>query len=266
MLSYLVERTLAGDAGELKEYAVGVDVFDRGENYDPRLDSIVRVEAGRLRAKLDEYYSGESAKEGVRISLPRGGYVPQFERRKAPVLESGATAPTPARTNPRTARSLTLGAAAGAVLIVAALAGWRSQPDNLNNPPGGVTVAVLAFEHYSADPGSERLAAEIVDGVTSELARLGTIGVASHTSAMRFAGTRTPIAEIAEALHADLVLEGSITEDVEGLQVTVRLVDPIVDRKVWVESFQGNRVALRDLERRIAAGASVGALERRPAR
>ncbi len=53
-LRYVVEQQLAGEGAKLKEYAIGVEVFDRKEPYDPRLDSIVRVEAGRLRSKLDE--------------------------------------------------------------------------------------------------------------------------------------------------------------------------------------------------------------------
>ena len=81
LLRYVVEKTIAGEADQLKEYAVGVEVFDRDEKYDPRLDSIVRVEAGRLRSRLDEYYNGEGAASPIRISLPRGGYVAQFEPR-----------------------------------------------------------------------------------------------------------------------------------------------------------------------------------------
>lgn len=81
LLRYAVDKTIAGEADQLKEYAVGVEVFDRDANYDPRLDSIVRVEAGRLRSRLEEYYSGEGATSPIRISLPRGGYVAQFARR-----------------------------------------------------------------------------------------------------------------------------------------------------------------------------------------
>src|SRR6185369_9522900 len=53
-LQLAVERTLAGQDDQLKEYTVGRDVFDRGADYDPRADSIVRVEAQRLRRKLRE--------------------------------------------------------------------------------------------------------------------------------------------------------------------------------------------------------------------
>ena len=91
LLRYVVEKTLAGEADQLKEYVVGVEVFDRDEKYDPRLDSIVRVEAGRLRSRLDEYYNGEGAASPLRISLPRGGYVAQFEPRVEAPLQSSPT-------------------------------------------------------------------------------------------------------------------------------------------------------------------------------
>src|SRR6186997_1721440 len=61
LLRYCVDKTLAGETDQLKEYSVGIEVFERDDKYDPRLDSIVRVEAGRLRTKLDEYYNGEGA-------------------------------------------------------------------------------------------------------------------------------------------------------------------------------------------------------------
>src|SRR5262245_40064484 len=58
-LRYVVERTIEGKAEELKEYAIGVEVFDRGESFDARTDTIVRVQARRLRSKLKEYYDAE---------------------------------------------------------------------------------------------------------------------------------------------------------------------------------------------------------------
>lgn len=55
LLRYLVEKALEGRAGELKEYAIGLDVFDRDSSYDPRVDSTVRVHAAKLRDRLREY-------------------------------------------------------------------------------------------------------------------------------------------------------------------------------------------------------------------
>jgi adenylate cyclase len=80
-LRYVVEQSLQGKGDELKEYSIGTSVFDRDEQYDPRIDSIVRVEAGRLRAKLDEYYNGTGASDELVIRIPRGTYAPVFERR-----------------------------------------------------------------------------------------------------------------------------------------------------------------------------------------
>src|SRR5688572_6191858 len=73
-LKFVVEKTLAGEGERLKEYVIGVEVFDRDASYDPRLDSIVRVEAARLRAKLAEYYAGEGKSDAVVLTLPKGGY------------------------------------------------------------------------------------------------------------------------------------------------------------------------------------------------
>src|SRR5262245_7224182 len=87
LLRYVVDKTLAGETDQLKEYSVGVEVFERGEQYDPRIDSIVRVEAGRLRSRLDEYYNGDGASSPMRITLPRGGYAAHFDR---PTAHSGS--------------------------------------------------------------------------------------------------------------------------------------------------------------------------------
>ena len=78
LLECLVDRTLTGRTGELKEYALGVDVFDRGSDFDPRTDTIVRVQARRLRARLAEYYAGPGAADPVVIGLPKGSYAVSF--------------------------------------------------------------------------------------------------------------------------------------------------------------------------------------------
>ena len=75
-----VERTLNGATDQLKEFSLGHDVFDRGEGYDPRSDSIVRVEARRLRKKLRAYYDGEGLLDHIVIEFHSGSYVPTFSR------------------------------------------------------------------------------------------------------------------------------------------------------------------------------------------
>lgn len=80
-LTYVVEQTLGGDEGQLKEYTIGLEVFDRGQDFDPRLDPIVRVEAGRLRQKLLRYYESEGRQSRIRIELPKGAYAAKIEPR-----------------------------------------------------------------------------------------------------------------------------------------------------------------------------------------
>ena len=78
LLRFVVERALEGRGGELKEYLLAVEVFDKEASFDPRIDPLVRVEARRLRSKLRKYYETEGPRDPVRIDLPTGGYVPVF--------------------------------------------------------------------------------------------------------------------------------------------------------------------------------------------
>ena len=79
LLRFIVTRALAGETGALREVSIGVEGYDRSTDFDPKEDTIVRVEVSRLRGRLIEYYSGEGQGDPLRITIPKGGYVPQFE-------------------------------------------------------------------------------------------------------------------------------------------------------------------------------------------
>jgi len=81
LLNFVVEATLKGEASHLKETTIGVFVFGRRPDYNPKVDTIVRSQAWRLRAKLKEYYASEGAKDPIIIALPVGSYVPVFRVR-----------------------------------------------------------------------------------------------------------------------------------------------------------------------------------------
>lgn len=81
LLRYLVDQALAGSGGDLKEYAIGAAVFARGDAFDPRTDSIVRVQAGALRKKLAAYYESPGAADNLIVEIPRGHYAPSFSVR-----------------------------------------------------------------------------------------------------------------------------------------------------------------------------------------
>jgi len=265
-LRYVVERTLAGEGDRLKEYAVGVDVFDRDEAYDPRLDSLVRVEAGRLRTKLSEYYAAAGAADPVIIRMPRGSYAPVFEPRASapPVVPEGAVPGARLSTGMAGRRRL-VAAAAAAAFLGAGLAAWRLGAGPRGQGAGRpVVIAVLPFAHYSSSPADETLAARLTDGVTSELARTGALGVVSHTSALQFTGVRKPMREIARALGADVVLEATLLMEGDRVRIQARLVDAALGRKFWVEDFVGSAAEARELQQRIAA--SVVSAVRKPRR
>src|SRR5487761_2443869 len=108
LLSYLCETLFAGKASEIKEYSIGTEVFHRGPSFDQDSDSIVRVEANRLRKRLAEYYAGEGASHKLRIIIPLGQYVPEFEHctpQQQPPAEVPETPAIPAAEPPIQSRS-----------------------------------------------------------------------------------------------------------------------------------------------------------------
>lgn len=80
-VSFIVVETIAGRGDQLKEYVVGTEVFGKDQSFDPRNDPIVRVQARRLRARLEQYFREEGEADEFIIDLPKGGYVPAFKPR-----------------------------------------------------------------------------------------------------------------------------------------------------------------------------------------
>jgi len=127
LLSYLCEKKLAGESDQIKEYSIALDVFGRRDSFDQDTDSIVRVQANRLRKRLAEYYAGEGTSHTIQITIPVGQYVPVFAEK--PVPESAAVQPAPSPASWR----WVLVPAGILVIILAALAFW--QRDRLKPSP-----------------------------------------------------------------------------------------------------------------------------------
>jgi len=266
MLRYVVDKTLAGEADQLKEYAVGVEVFERDEQYDPRVDSIVRVEAGRLRTKLDEYYNGEGAASAIRIGLPRGGYAATFGPANAAPSQDKVSNSVPGTefdTRQRASGVLlavALTIAVGALVLF--LANRNRQPTEDLRP----TAAVLPVEANMIGGDNDNYSAQFTEALTSELARLGPISVASYTSSMQFAGVRRPMSEISAALKSRYIVEASIDDEASEILIVARIVNATTDRKMWVSDYRGARDDVRGLAQRIAFDVSAAILEREATR
>jgi len=83
LLRYLAKHALDQPGVSLKEYQIATEVFGRQNDFDPQVDSAVRVQAGRLRSKLAEYYASEGAEDQIIVELPKGMYVLSFHPRSS---------------------------------------------------------------------------------------------------------------------------------------------------------------------------------------
>jgi hypothetical protein len=99
LLKFLAEKSLAGEADNLKEYSIGLDAFGKGSTYDPRHDSTVRIHVGRLRQKLTEYYQNEGKDDPIAVDLPKGGFKLHWQPRQAGFSEP-VTQPYPFKQHP----------------------------------------------------------------------------------------------------------------------------------------------------------------------
>jgi Tol biopolymer transport system component len=146
LLEFIVRETLEGRAERLKDYTLGAEALGRGEQFDPRTDPIARVEASRLRSRLEVYYATEGAADEVRIVVPKGGYVPAFEVRAAAAAPAAPSPEAPA--TPRPSPSLWPVVAAGGMLVVAALAWWGFAR------PGTLQIRLEMTTPATTDPAS----------------------------------------------------------------------------------------------------------------
>src|SRR5688500_14719994 len=141
-LRFVVEQTLAGGSQRLKGYTIGVEVFGRPPDFDAQSDALVRVEAGRLRRRLVEYYASEGAGDPVRIDLPRGSYAIESSfLEPVPDVGLASAAPLPAVERPAAVVAWRPVAAVLAVLLFVAGGVIAWQRDALNDAQ--LTLEVL---------------------------------------------------------------------------------------------------------------------------
>ena len=230
MLEYCVERVLSDTGGDLKEYALGVDVFGRGTGFDPKNDAIVRVTAGKLRSKLAEYYQNGGAADGIYIELPKGTYVPSFTDRRRP-------------------RRYTRVAAVFAVIVFSALclaffSRWSSS--------GHHTVLVLPFANMTGNAADEFLADGLTEEVIDTLSRIEGLSVIARTSAFQFKGKQLDLREAGRRVGATLVMEGSIRRSESQLRLSAKLSRSNDGRQIWSESFDRESKDVLGLESQMA--------------
>jgi len=137
LLRYLVDHALDKPQEHIKEYQIAVDVFNRAESFDPRLDSTIRVQTSRLRNKLAEYYATLGANDSVVIEIPRGSYAPLFNIRTPAAVPPapGPGVPLPEQPEPPRARRWNWSAGVLFGLAIGALLGWLVAVRQAPNKP-----------------------------------------------------------------------------------------------------------------------------------
>jgi serine/threonine-protein kinase len=217
-LKFAVECALEGTVDRLKESLLGRFVFDRGSKYDPRTDSIVRVESQRLRKKLREYYEVEGRADPVSIVFKAGSYVPTFVY----------------LTSVYDRRRQTQGEEPEARLL------------------NRQTVAVLPLSNLSADPEQEYFCDGITDDIIYALSRIPGLNVIGHTSVFALKGAAEDIREIGTRLAAGTIVDGSIRKSGNRLKIFAEILDVASGEIRWAETYARTLDGLFTLEEEIA--------------
>ncbi len=222
-LRYIVDEALAGNANRLKGYTIGIEVFDRDTSFDPNIDSIVRVEAGRLRSKLREYYLTEGINDAVLLELPKGSYAPVFSRNK----------PDDTVTN----------------------------NSDLKQEYTQNSVAVLPIRSLSDDPKLNYFSDGMTDAIISTLAKNKSLKVISLTSVMQFKNTQKSLKQIADELNVSHIVEGTVFKDNNMIRIAAQLINSKTDFHLWSETFERELKDILRLQKGIADTIAASLIE-----
>ncbi len=216
LLEYIILEELRGDGGNLKAYSIGIDVLDRPQDFDPTIDSSVRVEMGRLRTALTTFENSAAANSAFSVTLPVGSYQPVIQARQdIAVPQDDAGAPTAPKTRKR---GIVLALIAVVCLgLVASVFAVR----NANTAQSGVSAVRLSLGSFDGDVA---LAARVGTALRQNLVRNRTIAVSSQT---------TP-----EPQGTDFFLDGLISEAGDGSnRLSVELLNIGTNRIVWTKTM-----------------------------
>ena len=201
-LHFVVDETLGGNGERIKEYTIGTKVLGRKSDFDPQLDAIVRIHAGRLRRALNEFYSGEGKSDTMRISIPKGGYKPNFASNN---YSGSLPSPLPD----------------------------THTPDKLKKP----VLAVMPFRSVSQDSSHNSFGEEVGEFASTELACFQELSVISYSSCVNAANKFKDISDISSSLGAEYILTGSIFVDRKNLRMLLQLSRCDSGRQLWSHTF-----------------------------
>jgi len=241
-LRFVVSETLAGRSMYLKAYTIADVVFGR-RNFDAQSDPAVRIEAGRIRRELERYYLMAGPREPVIITIPKGGYVPIFERGASFVEENpdGPLAVTPSSvTIPApdllvdlpspgnrliASRLVIAGLTAGAVLAGLTFFLHDMRKPLLNNGDGRASIAVDLFDYPVDDRDLSKISQGTTDELIAKLVRFKEIVVIDAA------------ADEGKPSNARYLLEGNLRKHQDIIRSSVRLVRQSDNAVIWASNY-----------------------------
>ena len=269
-LEYIVNEALAGRGDRLKGYNIACEVFERPKSFDPNVDPLVRIEAGRLRDKLREYYEADGQDDPIRIDLPKGAYTPTIEFRQtgqpssrtelpaSAATDSQPTVQTPAafvdehalsaRLLARYVRWQIIAPVLALILVLAAAGAWQyrdlwmaapkvADQQPVLEPPKGPAIAVLPFVNLSGDPKQDYFSDGLTEDILTELSRARDLSVLARNTTFQYKGKAVDVSKLGRDLKVRYVLEGSIQRTDSRLRVTAQLSDTATGAHVWADRY-----------------------------
>jgi TolB-like protein/Tfp pilus assembly protein PilF len=260
-LRYAVENAVAGQVNRIKEVCIGIEVFNRGPDFDPRLDTIVRVEASKLRVRLAKYYQTEGVSASIRIVLPPRGYVPAFVR-----LTGSPAVDAEPKTLPAEETIAATGSGIGAWLrsrltlafialglLTATIAVFVFRQSNEQSiTRANPSIAVLPFRNLGEIREDDSLSDGLADELIDSLARVRGLRVVARTSALQFRNGDWDVRDVGSRLNVQMILEGSIARYGNRLRISAQLDDTKNGLSIWSSTFERDTGDLLAVEREIA--------------
>lgn len=201
-LYYIVDETLKGNEHFLKEYVIATEVLKKKTDFNPQLDAIVRIHAGRMRKALDEYYENSGKNDPVIISMPKGHYIPSFknntEEHKVPLVVHQYTDPK-----------------------------IESKP----------VIAILPFKKYQENDRLNVICSVLSKDLSIKLTRFQEIGVVSNYSTEFAYENMKNLNDIGSHLGADFLITGSCFLDEDRVKIDIELNSIGENQIVWAESY-----------------------------
>ena len=206
-LRYVVEHALNGHSGSIKQYTVAVEALGYGSDFDAQSNPTVRIEAGRLRRALDQYYYTQGIQDSIRIDIPKGSYTPAFLENNSTSEASGPCArPSPA-------------------------------PTHVSLDVSGPTISVVMFDCLNDKNTFRYVATGITEEIIISLTRFPEFQVVGPLSREIIRQQGLDASRIGLNYGVRFVLDGTIRMDGRKLRLMVRLADAVSGRQLWGQAL-----------------------------